>query len=234
MGRAPYHHESSTVRRHKKGPWTPEEDLLLIKYIQTHGEGQWRTLSLRAGLAYLPLNLYFFIECKHLRKSSLPFSGLQRCGKGCRLRWMNYLRPNVKRGNISLEEEDLITRLHKLLGNRWSLIAGRVPGRTDNEIKNHWNSHLSKKLRRNNRTASSHLELPMIKPLHGKIWECDRMASLLENSYVCAGDLTAKNNFFNGNSIPCNYTKDFVVTQQYSQQENLLNGSHCNTEDSYQ
>ncbi|KAH9320831.1 hypothetical protein KI387_015470, partial [Taxus chinensis] len=76
----------------KRGPWTPQEDLLLINYIQAHGEGRWRTLPENAGL--------------------------QRCGKGCRLRWVNYLRPNVKRGNISLEEEDLIIRLHKLLGNR--------------------------------------------------------------------------------------------------------------------
>ncbi|KAM7531082.1 hypothetical protein LguiB_034492 [Lonicera macranthoides] len=62
---------------------------------------------------------------------------LNRCGKSCRLRWLNYLRPNIKRGNISGDKEDLILRLHKLLENR-------LPGRTDNEIKNYWNSHLSK------------------------------------------------------------------------------------------
>ncbi|GLJ07973.1 hypothetical protein SUGI_0078850 [Cryptomeria japonica] len=103
----------------KRGPWTPEEDYLLIKYIQAHGEGNWRTLPVKAGLS--------------------------RCGKGCRLRWMNYLRPNVKRGHISSDEEEMIIRLHKLLGNRWSLIAGRIPGRTDNEVKNYWNTHLSKR-----------------------------------------------------------------------------------------
>nr|URY18912.1 MYB protein [Zanthoxylum bungeanum] len=104
----------------KRGPWTPEEDELLSNYIKKEGVGRWRTLPKRAGLL--------------------------RCGKSCRLRWMNYLRPNVKRGQIAPDEEDLILRLHRLLGNRWSLIAGRIPGRTDNEIKNYWNTHLSKKL----------------------------------------------------------------------------------------
>ncbi|KAL9274572.1 Transcription repressor MYB5-like protein [Drosera capensis] len=104
----------------KRGPWTPEEDELLSSYISREGEGRWRTLPKRAGLS--------------------------RCGKSCRLRWMNYLRPSVKRGQIAPDEEDLILRLHRLLGNRWSLIAGRIPGRTDNEIKNYWNTHLSKKL----------------------------------------------------------------------------------------
>ncbi|KAK8630432.1 hypothetical protein V6N13_079225 [Hibiscus sabdariffa] len=73
-------------------------------------------------------------------------AGLLRCGKSCRLRWLNYLRPGIKRGNITPDEDDLIIRLHSLLGNRWSLIAGRLPGRTDNEIKNYWNTHLSKRL----------------------------------------------------------------------------------------
>ncbi|XP_023754863.1 transcription repressor MYB5 [Lactuca sativa] len=104
----------------KKGPWTPEEDEILSSYIKREGGGRWRTLPKKAGL--------------------------RRCGKSCRLRWMNYLRPSVKRGGISPEEEDLILRLHCLLGNRWALIAGRIPGRTDNEIKNYWNTNLSKKL----------------------------------------------------------------------------------------
>ncbi|KAM5566145.1 transcription factor MYB8-like [Rosa sericea] len=102
-----------------KGPWTAEEDKMLADHIKAHGEQKW---------------------------SSIPKqTGLNRCGKSCRLRWLNYLRPNIKRGNITQEEEDLIIRLHKLLGNRWSLIAGRIPGRTDNEIKNYWNGHLCKK-----------------------------------------------------------------------------------------
>ncbi|KAL9266623.1 Transcription factor MYB1-like protein [Drosera capensis] len=112
-----------------KGAWTADEDRKLAEYIELHGPRRWKTIALKAGL--------------------------NRCGKSCRLRWLNYLRPNIKRGNISDEEEDLILRLHKLLGNRWALIAGRLPGRTDNEIKNYWNSHLSKKINQNNRKVET-------------------------------------------------------------------------------
>ncbi|XP_010542466.1 PREDICTED: transcription repressor MYB5 [Tarenaya hassleriana] len=117
----------------KRGAWTEEEDEKLVRCIEKEGEGKWRTMPKRAGLL--------------------------RCGKSCRLRWMNYLRPSVKRGHISPDEEDLILRLHRLLGNRWSLIAGRIPGRTDNEIKNYWNTHLSKKLIRRGIDPRTHKPL---------------------------------------------------------------------------
>ncbi|XP_030551944.1 transcription factor MYB1-like [Rhodamnia argentea] len=104
-----------------RGAWTAQEDRGLMDYIRAHGEGGWRNLPKKAGL--------------------------KRCGKSCRLRWLNYLRPDIKRGNITADEEELIIRLHKLLGNRWSLIAGRLPGRTDNEIKNYWNTIVSKKVK---------------------------------------------------------------------------------------
>ncbi|ESQ48654.1 hypothetical protein EUTSA_v10022057mg [Eutrema salsugineum] len=117
----------------KRGPWTVEEDEILVSFIKKEGEGRWRSLPKRAGLL--------------------------RCGKSCRLRWMNYLRPSVKRGGITSDEEDLILRLHRLLGNRWSLIAGRIPGRTDNEIKNYWNTHLRKKLLRQGIDPHTHKPL---------------------------------------------------------------------------
>ncbi|KAF6165892.1 hypothetical protein GIB67_012789 [Kingdonia uniflora] len=136
-----------------RGAWTTQEDKTLVDFIKIHGEGSWRNLPAEAGeiyaykhkLIYFKLVFLFLPEHEGLALKRLENAGLKRCGKSCRLRWMNYLRPDIKRGNISQEEEELIIRLHKLLGNRWSLIAGRLPGRTDNEIKNYWNTNLSKK-----------------------------------------------------------------------------------------
>ncbi|KAL8529588.1 hypothetical protein ACS0TY_006860 [Phlomoides rotata] len=104
----------------KKGPWTPEEDILLVTYIQENGPGNWRAV---------PSN-----------------TGLLRCSKSCRLRWTNYLRPGIRRGNFSEQEEKMIIHLQALLGNRWAAIASYLPQRTDNDIKNYWNTHLRKKL----------------------------------------------------------------------------------------
>ncbi|KAJ4889463.1 Transcription factor MYB51 [Raphanus sativus] len=104
----------------KKGAWTPEEDQKLISYVNRHGEGGWRTLPEKAGL--------------------------KRCGKSCRLRWANYLRPDIKRGEFTEDEERSIISLHALHGNKWAAIARGLPGRTDNEIKNYWNTHIKKRL----------------------------------------------------------------------------------------
>ncbi|KAL3512241.1 hypothetical protein ACH5RR_024958 [Cinchona calisaya] len=111
----------STGDELRRGPWTVEEDSLLIHYISSHGEGRWNLLAKR--------------------------SGLKRTGKSCRLRWLNYLKPDVKRGNLSPEEQLLILELHSKLGNRWSKIAQHLPGRTDNEIKNYWRTRVQKQAR---------------------------------------------------------------------------------------
>ncbi|XP_010456465.1 PREDICTED: transcription repressor MYB6-like [Camelina sativa] len=116
MGRSPSCDDSGL----KKGPWTPDEDEKLVNYVQEHGHSSWRALP--------------------------KLAGLNRCGKSCRLRWTNYLRPDIKRGRFSPDEEQTILNLHSVLGNKWSTIANQLPGRTDNEIKNFWNTHLKKKL----------------------------------------------------------------------------------------
>ncbi|KAL1350785.1 hypothetical protein HN51_014788 [Arachis hypogaea] len=129
MGR----HSCCYKQKLRKGLWSPEEDEKLLNYITKHGHGCW---------------------------SSVPkLAGLQRCGKSCRLRWINYLRPDLKRGAFSEQEEKLIIELHALLGNRWSQIAAQLPGRTDNEIKNLWNSCLKKKLRQRGIDPNTHQPL---------------------------------------------------------------------------
>ncbi|KAK6919469.1 SANT/Myb domain [Dillenia turbinata] len=112
----------------RKGSWTPEEDEKLVKYITRYGHGNWQQLP--------------------------KFAGLARCGKSCRLRWMNYLNPNVKRGSYTKEEDEIIIKMHQELGTKWSLIAAKLPGRTDSDIKNHWHTTLKKQAK--NKLERSH------------------------------------------------------------------------------
>ncbi|KAJ6851643.1 transcription factor MYB36-like [Iris pallida] len=117
MGRSPCCDKANV----KKGPWSPEEDTKLKEFIHNFGTGgNWIALPHKAGL--------------------------RRCGKSCRLRWLNYLRPNLKHGEFSDEEDRVICTLFASIGSRWSVIAAQLPGRTDNDIKNYWNTKLKKKL----------------------------------------------------------------------------------------
>ncbi|MED6191574.1 hypothetical protein PIB30_001306 [Stylosanthes scabra] len=117
MGRAPCCDKANV----KKGPWSPEEDAALKAYIEKNGTGgNWIALPQKIGL--------------------------KRCGKSCRLRWLNYLRPNIKHGGFTEEEDNIICSLYISIGSRWSIIAAQLPGRTDNDIKNYWNTRLKKKL----------------------------------------------------------------------------------------
>ncbi|GMH11374.1 hypothetical protein Nepgr_013215 [Nepenthes gracilis] len=146
MGR----HSCCYKQKLRKGLWSPEEDEKLLRHITQFGHGCW---------------------------SSVPkLAGLQRCGKSCRLRWLNYLRPDLKRGAFSEEEENLIIELHAVLGNRWSQIAAQLPGRTDNEIKNLWNSCLKKKLRQRGVDPNTH------KPLSEVENEEDKARATNENN----------------------------------------------------
>ncbi|XP_075521257.1 transcription factor MYB62-like [Primulina tabacum] len=113
-----YEEDGSEIRR---GPWSLEEDNLLIEYVTCHREGHWNSLA----------------KC----------AGLKRTGKSCRLRWLNYLKPDIKRGNLTPHEQLLILELHSEWGNRWSKIAQHLPGRTDNEIKNYWRTRVQKQAR---------------------------------------------------------------------------------------
>ncbi|VVA92470.1 unnamed protein product [Arabis nemorensis] len=138
----------------RKGPWTLEEDTLLTNYISHNGEGRWNLLA----------------------KSS----GLKRTGKSCRLRWLNYLKPDIKRGNLTPQEQLLILELHTKWGNRWSKIAQYLPGRTDNEIKNYWRTRVQKQARQLNIDSNSHKFVEAVRSL----WVPRLIHKMKDNTYT--------------------------------------------------
>ncbi|KAH7302042.1 hypothetical protein KP509_23G053600 [Ceratopteris richardii] len=166
MGRAPCCDKVGL----KKGNWTLEEDQKLTAYINEHGHGSWRALPKKAGLL--------------------------RCGKSCRLRWTNYLRPDIKRGEFSASEEQKIIQLHALLGNKWSAIASHLPRRTDNEIKNYWNTHLKKRLIKMGIDPVTH------KPQCSTLVSANNYrSSLVPASNASAGNLSAVNHMAQWESV---------------------------------
>ncbi|XP_031129545.1 transcription factor MYB61-like [Ipomoea triloba] len=200
MGR----HSCCYKQKLRKGLWSPEEDEKLIKHINKYGHGCW---------------------------SSVPkLAGLQRCGKSCRLRWINYLRPDLKRGTFSQEEESLIVELHAVLGNKWSQIAARLPGRTDNEIKNLWNSSIKKKLRQKGIDPNTHKPLSELENDQENAGKKNGIASqesgelsLMEsehNNLISPPEIAPDNNKLSAMPID-----QFSAPPQQSTQEFFLNNS---------
>ncbi|CAN6359102.1 unnamed protein product [Urochloa humidicola] len=114
----------------RKGPWTKEEDRILVNYIAAHHAGAWNNVARAAGL--------------------------NRTGKSCRLRWLNHLCPGLRRGSMTAEEQKLIVELQDKWGNKWSRIAKQLPGRTDNEVKNFWRTKIQHKHKRSNNKQDGH------------------------------------------------------------------------------
>ncbi|KAK4719857.1 hypothetical protein R3W88_018195 [Solanum pinnatisectum] len=182
MGRAPCCDKNNV----KRGPWSPEEDAKLKEFIEKYGTGgNWIALPQKAGL--------------------------KRCGKSCRLRWLNYLRPNIKHGDFSDEEDGVICSLYASIGSRWSIIAAQLPGRTDNDIKNYWNTKLKKKLMGfiqsssniNQRTKSPNLLFPPTSTLQTTFQPQSQasISNLLRDSYVEPIPLVQPNFMYNNNNM---------------------------------
>ncbi|KAM0962491.1 hypothetical protein ACFX13_022036 [Malus domestica] len=176
----------------RRGPWTVEEDLALMNYIANHGEGRWNSL---AGCA-----------------------GLKRTGKSCRLRWLNYLRPDVRRGNITLEEQLLILELHSRWGNRWSKIAQHLPGRTDNEIKNYWRTRVQKHAKQLKCDVNS----KQFKDTMRYIW----MPRLVERIQAAAAASTTTNATATDSSVAAPATSHHFSNNFQSSAQMLLQPSH--------
>ncbi|XP_021771116.1 transcription factor MYB35-like [Chenopodium quinoa] len=159
MGRPPCCDKANV----KKGLWTPEEDAKILAYVSNHGVGNWTQVPKKAGL--------------------------NRCGKSCRLRWTNYLRPDLKHEEFTEQEEQLIIQYHAAIGSRWSLIAKHLPGRTDNDVKNYWNTKLKKKLAKMGIDPVTH------KPISKILSDYESISCLSNNHQIRSLDQNITNSF---------------------------------------
>ncbi|KAK6926368.1 SANT/Myb domain [Dillenia turbinata] len=187
----------------KKGPWTAEEDKKLVNFILTNGQCCWRAVP--------------------------KLAGLRRCGKSCRLRWTNYLRPDLKRGLLNEAEEQLVIDLHARLGNRWSKIAARLPGRTDNEIKNHWNTHIKKKLIKMGIDPVTHeplntsQELPSPRPQdQPQNLDFINQSETLDNNICHASSSSSDNNLTTPESLSGDESRSFSDGQTNADEDDPL------------
>ncbi|XP_038703521.1 myb-related protein 315-like [Tripterygium wilfordii] len=203
----------------KRGPWTIEEDHKLINFILNNGIHCWRAVPKLAGLL--------------------------RCGKSCRLRWINYLRPDLKRGNYTEAEENQIIQLHSRLGNRWSKIASHFPGRTDNEIKNHWNTRIKKKLKLLGLDPVTHKPIQQTETIRvpaepnssqedEAVKEEDETTELLRNYEMLCGGLDMEALMMNpersNNTCSSNNTPSSSLDQESNNNNNLrINGESPTT-----
>ncbi|GFP82357.1 transcription factor myb48 [Phtheirospermum japonicum] len=141
----------------RKGPWTEQEDVQLVFYVNLFGDRRWDFVA--------------------------KVSGLKRTGKSCRLRWVNYLHPGLKRGKLTPIEERLVLELHAKWGNRWSRIARKLPGRTDNEIKNYWRTHMRKEAQEKKKATSQ----PSSSSSSSSSSSCSNSSSSGKNSVAAPG-----------------------------------------------
>ncbi|CAH2066129.1 unnamed protein product [Thlaspi arvense] len=171
----------------RRGPWTLEEDTLLTNYILQNGEGRWN----------------------HVAKCA----GLKRTGKSCRLRWLNYLKPDIRRGNLTPQEQLLILELHSKWGNRWSKIAQYLPGRTDNEIKNYWRTRVQKQARQLNIESNSDKFFDAVR----SFWVprlIEKMEQDSSTTYSCPQNNNNNNSNNNNSLLPTSQSYDSMMSTQ--------------------
>ncbi|XP_013590799.1 PREDICTED: myb-related protein 340-like isoform X2 [Brassica oleracea var. oleracea] len=190
----------------RRGPWTLEEDTLLTNYILHNGEGRWNLVAKSAGL--------------------------KRNGKSCRLRWLNYLKPDIRRGNLTPQEQLLILELHSKWGNRWSKIAQYLPGRTDNEIKNYWRTRVQKQARQLNIESNSDKFFDAVR----SFWVPRLIEKMEQNSFTncCPQNNNNPNTIIDGSM--CNQELGGYIPEmeEYYYMGNSDIGTECHVAEAYE